>query len=157
MRELKFRGIVKYNGLNYFSGNSITGCLIYNLDPHTVENVIREAWIREPLGNLANNIEIDVKTIVQYTGLKDKNEKEIYEGDILKDGIGNLKTCNIGEYRLDSFVNHDLTNTHLHYGVYFYAKKYKTSKISYPEKYQMLNEHMEIIGNIHENPELLNN
>nr|DAJ37467.1 MAG TPA: YopX protein [Caudoviricetes sp.] len=74
--------------------------------------------------------------LMQSTGLKDKNGKEIFEGDILgtKDGLLN----GIIEYREDlgMFVN---------------------SLIRYNNFERLCNvaNDREIIGNIHENPELL--
>lgn len=78
----------------------------------------------------------DYECIMQSTGLKDKNGKEIFEGDILgtKDGLLN----GIIEYREDlgMFVN---------------------SLIRYNNFERLCNvaSDREIIGNIYENPELL--
>jgi uncharacterized phage protein (TIGR01671 family) len=69
--------------------------------------------------------------LMQYTGLKDKNGKEIYEGDIVNQY--NLdKKPTIVEYWYNSFTPFDETEE---YG-------YKADELA-------------VIGNIYENPELL--
>lgn len=69
----------------------------------------------------------------QYTGLKDKNGDEIYEGDILEDGSGEPI-----EY----------------WTVKFEDGKFIGSTQGVDEDIFELTD-LEIIGNIHENPELL--
>jgi len=76
--------------------------------------------------------------IMQYTGLKDKNGKEIYEGDIIQqrsewDGI-TIKGKVV--FRKGMFVLRD-------------------SREYYTERHYLLNKTAEVIGNIYENPELL--
>lgn len=76
--------------------------------------------------------------LMQYTGLKDKNGKEIYEGDIVK--VFTNKEWRIGKiiYEHSGFTINVTNNKELEYG--------RTSII---EKLT------EIIGNIYDNPELL--
>jgi len=81
--------------------------------------------------------------IMQYTGLKDKNGKEIYEGDILKEDDAKTPVIVvIGEFVHEENYGDKATfygcNVPIRYGYKDY----------FDYKY-------EIIGNIHENPELL--
>ena len=77
--------------------------------------------------------------IMQYTGLKDKNGVEIYEGDIYEIEISSKKTLLKVAFDYGGFVG-----TELDY-----------NGIGGPKISSWLNEHVEIIGNIYEHPELM--
>ena len=71
--------------------------------------------------------------LMEYTGLKDKNGKEIYEGDVVKFADWKPKVIEFGTC---GFIGFGLKNT---------------------EKFLMNydSENLEVIGNIYENPDLL--
>lgn len=82
--------------------------------------------------------EVDEKTVGQYTGLKDKNGKEICEGDILLYS-SNYKT--VVNYKNGAFIrNYGNSNIYLLYDSFIDDK----CLVDY-----------EIIGNIYDNSELL--
>ena len=80
--------------------------------------------------------------INQYTGLKDKNGKEIYEGDIVNFGNNNNAIVEFSDGCFNIFdepLGWDFTPD--------YDNDYKPIKTDF--------KYCEIIGNIYENPELL--
>lgn len=79
----------------------------------------------------------DVK-LMQYTGLKDKNGKEIYEGDVV----------NYSHPRTNEIIR---TVTFKH-GAFGIEGIYEKTHIIFGN---ILDSHIEVIGNIYENPELL--
>lgn len=123
MREIKFRAwnecekIMEYDIQEEYDGDlSCFGCYLNN-----------EFW-----------------EVMQYTGLKDKNGVEIYDGDILrvrhftpqsKDGVA-LWCENVEVKYLESLA------------------QFVTLDSSQKDNY-IINELSEVIGNIYENPELL--
>jgi len=129
MREIKFRAYIKSEAemvdvetIDWHDKYIIseTG---FNTDPETGE---------EDIQFMFDDIEL-----MQYTGLKDKNGKEIYEGDILK-----IKPNNsIAEVGWDEDG---------YYGVMIDGRCY-----AFGAGTDIKVRTSEVIGNIYENPELL--
>ena len=79
------------------------------------------------------------ETVGQYTGLTDKNGKKIFEGDILEHTVQPVILVNRG------VVNWDIKNAR-------WAMQLKTMNPSFS---MFDHNSYEVIGNIHDNPELL--
>lgn len=91
------------------------------------------------------NAKIDEFELMQSTGLQDKNGQEIFEGDIVSDGH------TIGDIR-----------NHLTLGFYMVDEKGKENFLSdtvdtesFDEAKEFMRNSIEIIGNVYQNPELL--
>ena len=80
--------------------------------------------------------------LMQYTGLKDKNGVEIYEGDIVENASKDLKFQVV--YEAPSFNRKWIDNTSKRY------REHLTEPLAW-NTYMIC----EVIGNIYENPELL--
>ena len=130
MRKIKFRAWDKFNETHWCQGDSET----------VDEFFIRLKCIIEGGNNLI---------FEQFTGLLDKNGKEIYEGDIVDSDNFDLVVCFLSNYKYETSVDE---NDGEHYYVYLtgFFGHYKDKS-----GYSTLHNELEVIGNIYENPELV--
>ena len=138
-REIKFRAKNKSSGEWYVGELHLASKV-----PHIHPDVL-------------SSIPITPDTIGQYTGLKDKNGKEIYEGDIVEwlffyticssngaDGDREELLKGVIEWRQGGFVFRVLENDFENAGWYSISDLHTETQTD-----------VKVIGNIHDNPELL--
>ena len=127
MREIKFRVWKKTNTPEMFN------------DIAYIDFKNRSIGINYRISFLAHRIDVeDINNVIimQYTGLKDKNGVEIYEGDVLSGWIGSHWYS--GEDKFEEVVKYDE----------------KTASYNFPA-IEVRYGDLRVIGNIYENPELL--
>jgi uncharacterized phage protein (TIGR01671 family) len=138
MREIKFRAWLLCGEWN--EAGTEQAYEMVNADALAFEEY-------EPLADLLKNCE----NLMQYTGLKDRNGKEIYEGDIVKGPT--YSTCTGPGYR-STRKKEIIFKVESYIGCYGYAftinGNYDNNYRGFPRP-----EEVEVIGNIYESPELL--
>lgn len=145
MREIEFRGKRADNGewvYGYYAVHHMPDASDDNETSHGFQEV--HVIFNDNPGN-RNKLywtEVNYRTVGQFTGLYDKNNKKIYEHDIIEltekliDGSG--KTTYVGNVVCQNACFH------------FRMDKINYIILGYVDKKQI-----KIIGNIHDNPELM--
>lgn len=129
-REILFRGKRLDNG------EWVEGFLyITNTGEHEIGNYHAETNIER------RTFEVNPSTVGQYTGLKDKSGKKIFEGDILEDFVGDV---------YEVFYNTE----HCAYMAHCRMAR-RPEKKGYYRLGDCCSLTIEVIGNIHDNQELL--
>ena len=128
MREIKFRVWDIKKKIMYYFGDkecpdfmSLNGKIVYSDDNHRPDFCESERYI-----------------LLQYIGPLDKNEKEIYEGDILLDDAGCIREVKWIGYGFSLYWQTEHMD-------YIKMRKNRTDDECW----------VEVIGNIYENPDLL--
>jgi len=119
MREIKFRGKDKESGLWVYGS-------LWVQSEHSILIHSEDGW----------NI-VCPETVGQFTGLYDKNGKEIYEGDVVE-----FQFC---QTKYKAIVEYDNKNARFHLNLYEYY-----STIRGINELDGKNYFLEVIGNIHD-------
>jgi uncharacterized phage protein (TIGR01671 family) len=146
-REIKFRGKQIYNGgwiygyygekINKFFGENDSFIIVPNYNAITDLSYFYD-------------VQVDPLTVGQYTGLKDQNGVEIYDGDVL-----DVKLSPAYCERIDWEGKPDATGKVFWDLNAFELKCKGDADERYADFVDINLEHSQVIGNVHDNPELL--
>lgn len=142
MREILFRG----KCIN--TGKWVHGCLVNNMFTYSEHSEFKKGekvfeiitgdyesdnW-EEAIQEETNLVRVIIESVGQFTGLTDKNGTKIFEGDIIlyQDAKGEVYYCN------DTCM---------------FMAKFKTTHSAW--SFDSMDDEIEVIGNIYNNPELL--
>lgn len=131
MRDIKFRG-------KNLLGRFVCGIpLLFDTNKNREEVTLVSRYIAEDGAEHQEEWVVQKKTIGQYTGLKDKKGNEIYEGDIVKHRGYSGMQASVVAFEAGAFIvgYHDGSST--------------------KRRPMLLNDRVEVVGNIHDNPELM--
>lgn len=128
-----------YNGGEWVQGYYVKGLDVYGKEVHLI---FEPNTMFYSSGETDGWYKVDPTTICQCTGLKDKNGKLIWENDICdrKEEYPEIVKYNNGDWTLDYSYSKGKESGYCYCNLGFYALERK---------------HVEVVGNIFDNPELL--
>ena len=146
MREIMFRAKIKNWEERSKENQWVEGYYCKRKSGHYTdigyEEEYKECIIKEFSDGGTTFCDVDPETVCQYTGLTDKNGKKIFEGDILS----GKKYCDWGqggEYEPDKCII-EWNEEHAAFDPVYWWEGYNHDL-----------KHYEVVGNIFDNPELI--
>lgn len=148
MREILFRGQTRRNGEKvWMNGEKVPGRWVYGgvLQGVGAHSIIYGGENADDPSEGLDKWPVYTDTLGQYTGLTDKNGKKIFEGDIVEGHCHSawrhdLQRCEVA-YGRDGFEARHYVNCGDEWRYYTYRVLFSKDVV--------------VIGNIHENPELI--
>ena len=121
---------ILFRGKRTDNGEWVEGSLVYWPGDNQIGTIVCFEEEDEAGFVIGTHIEVDLSTVGQFTSLTDNNGRKIFEGDIIRDPYGRTKA------------------------VEFYNGRYYPF-IAFPDFNCWNERECLVIGNIHDNPELL--
>lgn len=129
------RGIL-FRGKRTINGDWVYGDFVHGNERKSLRDSI---FVYDSETQSFNDYEINPSTLGQYTGLTDKNGKRIFEGDI-------VKTDKFSEPNKQYIIKYDLR-----FGAFIGQDRYNVYFVTFDGD----SGEFEVIGNVTDNPELL--